>query len=704
MELYGISKEQIFLFNNGEDYESYNIFGAHPIKHDGKDGYRFLVYAPNAVKVFVVGDFNEWRKSEVGEMQKIDDTGCWICFIEGIKENDIYKYLITTKEYRDIYKADPYAFFAEVRPNTASKLYDIEGFKWTDKKFIEERNKDLHFYKPKNIYEMHFGSFMQHNTGIWRDKPDDVPIEDFFTYKEYADSLVNYIKEMGYTHIEVMPLNEHPYDGSWGYQATGYFAITSRYGTPKDFMYFVNECHKNNISVILDWVPGHFCMDEHGLRYFDGDRVYDGKEHKHWGTMTFNYCKKEVWSFLNSSAMFLLDKYHIDGIRFDGVSSMLYLNYGVENPAERVFNKYGDEGNLEAIAFIQNLNKLIGEKYKGVITIAEESTAWPNVTKPADIGGLGFHYKWDMGWMHDTLNYLKSDFPYREQNHNMFTFSMSYATAENYVMSLSHDEVVHGKASIINKMPGDYDEKFAQIKTLLVYQLTRTGAALNFMGNELPEFIEWRYYESLEWFLLDIDKHKKHHEFVKMMNHLYLKEKAFYEKDLLVWEGFDWIDAGNAKQHIFIYERSALDPKDRCIVILNFGKEEIENFKLGVNVPGKYEEIVNSNAVEWGGYGSYINDKVLESKYVYEGEEVSDKGSSKSTKLKSKSLKSKVNDIISSTNKENVKKSKGASTDKSAQDEEEKIVRDESKKVHGRENYIEVKIPKLSAVILKLKK
>ena len=613
MELYGISKDQIFLFNNGEDYESYNIFGAHLINDGDKKGVRFLVYAPNAVDVHIVGDFNSWQKNDDYEMKKIDDTGCWIAFVEGLKENDIYKYLITTKDGREIFKADPYAFYAEVRPHTASKIYNLDGFKWSDKKFLNEREKDEHFNKPKNIYELHMGSFIQHNTGIWREKLDDVPVEDFYTYRELADTLVKYVKEMGYTHIEVMPLNEHPFDGSWGYQDTGYFAITSRYGTPKDFMYFVNECHKNNISVILDWVPGHFCMDEHGLRYFDGDRVYDGKEHKHWGTMTFNYKKKEVLSFLNSSAIFLLDKYHIDGIRFDGVSSMLYLNYGVDNPAEKVFNKYGDEGNLEAIAFIQNLNEIIGQNFKGVITIAEESTAWPNVTKPKEMGGLGFHYKWDMGWMHDTLNYLRSDFPYREQNHNMLTFSMSYAEAENYVLSLSHDEVVHGKASIINKMPGDYDEKFAQLKVLLVYQITRTGAVLNFMGNEIPEFIEWRFYEGLEWFLLDVDKHKKHHEFVKMMNHLYLEEKSFYEKDLKVWEGFNWIDAGNAKQNIFIYERVALDPKDRTIVILNFGKEEIEKFRLGVNVAGTYKEIVNSNDIKWGGTGAFINEKVIKS-------------------------------------------------------------------------------------------
>ena len=660
MELYGISKDQIFLFNNGNDYESYNIFGAHFVEHDGKKGVRFLVYAPNAVKVFVVGDFNEWKKTEAHEMVKIDDTGCWILFVPGLKEFDLYKYLITTKEYRDIYKADPYAFFAEERPNTASKIYNLEGFKWTDKKFIEERNKDLHFYKPKNIYEMHFGSFKQHHTGIYREHPDDVPVEDFFTYRELAETLIPYVKEMGYTHIEVMPLYEHPYDGSWGYQDTGYFAITSRYGTPKDFMYFVNECHKNGIAVILDWVPGHFCMDEHGLRYFDGDRVYDGKEHKHWGTMTFNYSKKEVLSFLNSSAIFLLDKFHIDGIRFDGVSSMLYLNYGVENQAEKVFNKYGDEGNLEAISFIQNLNEIIGRNYKGVITMAEESTAWPNVTKPKEIGGLGFHYKWDMGWMHDTLNYLKSDFPYREQNHNMLTFSMSYAEAENYVLSLSHDEVVHGKCSIINKMPGDYDEKFAQIKVLLTYQMTRPGAKLNFMGNEIPEFIEWRYYEELEWFLLDVDKHKKHNEFVKTINKMYLKEKSWYEQDMNIWKGFQWIDASNAKQHIFIYERIGLDDDDRTIVILNFGKEEIENFKLGVNVPGEYKEVLNSNEFKFGGTGTCINDKVIESVPV------DDCGGCGC----------------------------GGQGECNCSD---------SKKVHGRDNYIEVKIPKLSAVILKLK-
>lgn len=684
MELFGVSKEQIYLFNNGLDYESYNIFGAHLIDHNGKSGVRFLVYAPNAVKVFVVGEFNNWKKTEECEMSKIDDTGCFIVFIEGLKQYDMYKYLITTKEYRDIYKADPYAFHAEVRPGTASKVYNIEEkFDWTDGKFIEERKKDEHFNKPKNIYEVHFGSFMQRGTDIWRDKPDDVPVADFLTYRELAEKLIPYVKEMGYTHIEIMPLNEHPYDGSWGYQDTGYFAITSRYGIPHDFMYFVNECHKNGIFVILDWVPGHFCMDEHGLRYFDGDRVYDGKEHKHWGTMTFNYGKKEVVSFLNSSLFFLLDKFHIDGVRFDGVSSMLYLNYGVDNPSEKVFNKYGDEGNLEAISFIQNLNKLVGEKYKGVITIAEESTAWPNVTKPADVGGLGFHYKWDMGWMHDTLNYLKSDFPYREGNHNMFTFSMSYAEAENYVLSLSHDEVVHGKASIINKMPGNYDEKFAQVKVLATYQLTRPGAKLNFMGYEIPEFIEWRYYESLEWFLLDNEKHKKHHDFVKAINNLYLKEKAFYEKDMKVWEGFDFIDANNSKQHIFIYERIALDPSDRCIVVLNFGKDEIESFKLGVNVPGEYEEIINSNDKRWGGTGTCINDSIIKSKNINDDIKELEKSVC--------DVEENIDNLSEDNDNVDASLQKGAKLKKIAP------------KVHGKDSYIEVKVPRLSALIFKLK-
>ena len=611
MEMYNVDQNRVYIFNKGLDYQAYNVFGAHKIKYDGKDGIRFLVYAPNAKSVSVVGNFNDWDKNK-NPMEKFGDTGCYITFIEGLKENELYKYFINGADGKEHYKADPFGFFAETRPNTASITYDIEGFKWTDEKYLKKRSETNHFDIPKNIYECHLGSFMQKKSGIERKSQDDVPIEDFLNYRELADKLIPYVKDMGYTHIELMPLMEFPYDGSWGYQATGYFAITSRYGEPKDFMYFVDKAHKNGIGIIMDWVPGHYCKDAHGLYMFDGGRVYDGKDHKHWGTTTFNYAKTEVRSFLNSSAVFYIDKYHIDGIRFDGVSSMLYLNYGVENESEKVFNKYGDEGNLDAIDFIQKLNEIIGEHYNGVMTIAEESTAWPNVTKPKEVdNGLGFHYKRDMGWMHDTLNYLKSDFPYREKNHDMFSFSMMYAGAENYVLALSHDEVVHGKCSIVNKMPGTYDEKIQQIKALYLYQMSRPGAILNFMGNEIPEFIEWRYYEGLEWFLLDIDKHKMYNNYIKDLNHLYLKEKSFYELDMKTWDGFDWIDANNRAQNIFIYERIGKNKEDRHIVILNFSKNDYEEFRIGANVEGKYKEVLNSNEAKYGGFDTCINNKTL---------------------------------------------------------------------------------------------
>ena len=611
----GISKQQLYLFNNGLDYESFNIFGAHLYMLNSVNGVRFLVYAPNAKSVSVVGDFNNWDINR-NIMQKDNETGVWYIFIEGLKQYELYKYAITTKNNEVIYKSDPYAFYSEMRPNTASKVYDIEGYKWTDKKYIEKRNNTNHFNMPKNIYEVHLGSFMQHNTNGQRDNILDIPKEAFMNYRELADKMVPYVKNMNYTHIEIMPLTEHPFDGSWGYQSTGYFSLTSRYGEPKDFMYFVDMCHQNNIGVIIDWVPGHFCKDAHGLYKFDGDYLYDGKEHKHWGTMTFNMKKKEVWSFLFSSAVYFIEKFHIDGIRFDGVSSMLYLNYGVENEAEKVFNKYGEEGDLDAIEFLQELNKLIGEKFKGVMTIAEESTAWPNVTKPKDIGGLCFHYKWDMGWMNDTLNYMKTDFPYRTKDHDRLTFSMMYANAENYVLPLSHDEVVHGKCSLINKMPGDYDEKFAGLKNLLVYQMTRPSAKLNFMGGEFAQFNEWKYFEGLDWNLLDYEKHRKHQDFIRELNRLYLEEKAFYELDFNIWDSFQWIDANNRNQNIYIYERKGSKESDRIIVILNFSKQSYEKFRLGSSLNGIYEEILNSNNEKWGGTNEFLNTKNIETEKI----------------------------------------------------------------------------------------
>lgn len=610
----GISEEQLYLFNNGLDYKSYNVFGAHLYNNNGIEGVRFLVYAPHAKKVSVVGDFNNWDHN--ANIMYKNELGFFYIFLENIKEGDIYKYAIETKNSEIILKSDPYAFYSEVRPNTASIVYDLSGYKWKDSNYIKNREKTNHFLKPKNIYEVHFGSFKQKNSGIERKDILDVPKEDFLNYRELANELIPYVKKMGYTHIEIMPLMEHPFDGSWGYQATGYFSITSRYGNPKDFMYFVDMCHKENIGVILDWVPGHFCKDSHGLYKFDGDYLYDGKEHKQWGTMNFNFSKKEVQSFLYSSAIFYIEMFHVDGIRVDGVSSMLYLNYGVDNENEKVFNKYGEEGDLDAIMFLQEFNRIVGENFSGVMTIAEESTAWANVTKPKEIGGLGFHYKWDMGWMNDTLNYMKTDFPYREKDHDRLTFSLMYADAENYVLPLSHDEVVHGKCSLLNKMPGDYDEKFKGLKNLMIYQMTRPQAKLNFMGNEIAEFNEWKYFESLDWVLLDYEKHKKHQDFIKELNHIYLKEKSLWEQDFNIWDGFQWIDADNRKQNIYIYERKGKEISDRTIIILNFSKVSYEKFRLGVSLEGEYKEILNSNDVKWGGDGDKINIRKIKTEKI----------------------------------------------------------------------------------------
>lgn len=612
---YSVSKDQLYLFNNGLDYKSYNIFGSHIYNNNGTFGVRFVVFAPHAKRVSVVGDFNNWDTTK-HYMEKDEDSGVFITFIEGLKQYDTYKYAIETEDNKILLKADPFAFHSEVRPHTASKVYDLEGFIWHDDEYMNKRNEQNHFYISKNIYEVHLGSFILKKKEYFNTNQFDISPDRFLNYKEIADKLVPYVKKMGYTHIEIMPIMEYPFDGSWGYQTTGYFSVTSRFGVPKDFMAFVDKCHSENIGVILDWVPGHFCKDEHGLYKFDGDFLYDGKEHRHWGTMTFNFAKKEVHSFLNSSACLFIDKFHIDGIRVDGVSSMLYLNYGVDNPKDRVFNKYGEEGDLDAIDYLQHFNKIIGENFKGVMTIAEESTAWPNVTKPSDIGGLGFHYKWDMGWMNDTLNYMKTDFPYREKDHDRLTFSMMYANAENYILPLSHDEVVYGKCSLINKMPGEYDDKFKGLKNLILYQMTRPGGKLNFMGNEIAQFDEWKYFDSIEWELLDIDKHKKHQNFIKELNNIYLNEKSFWEQDFNMWDGFQWIDANNRKQNIYIYERKGKNISDRTIIILNFGKQSFEKFRLGSSLRGIYKEILNTNDIKWSGTGDYINTENIETEEI----------------------------------------------------------------------------------------
>ncbi|MDO5564125.1 MAG: 1,4-alpha-glucan branching protein GlgB [Eubacteriales bacterium] len=615
METYGITKEKLYIFNNGEDFMSYNAFGAHPYSYDGKIGWRFLVYAPNALSVAIVSNSLGWDNGI--KMQSLYKSGCFISFIENLNEGEVYKYKIETANHEFLYKSDPYAFYSEVRPNTASILYDYTNFKWSDEKFLLKREKTNHQKIAKNIYEVHLGSWKQKFLKDRNLSNEETPLEAFYSYKEFAQTLIPYVKEMGYTHIELMPLHEYPFDGSWGYQPTGFFSITSRYGTPKDFMEFVNLAHKENISVILDWVPGHFCKDDHGLRLFDGSKVYEEKEHLHWGTLTFNYSKSEVRSFLLSNVFFFLKEFHIDGIRMDGVSSMLYLNYGVEDPSKKVFNKYGGEGNLSAIDFIKKTNDLIHKEFKGVITIAEESSSWPKVTS-FDDDGLHFDYKWDMGWMHDTLNYCKTDFPYRSKNHNMLTFSMVYAFSEHFIMPLSHDEVVHGKCSLIVKQPGEYLQKFAGLRLLLLYQITHSGGKLNFMGTEIAQFVEWRFYESIQWFLLDYPIHRMHLQFVKELNNLYKNEKALYEEDY-TWKGFQWIEANDNSQSVYIYERS--NGNSKVIIILNMKPIDYEIFTIGVEEFGEYEIIFNSDDSNYGG-NDYIknfyetNNPIIKSKKI----------------------------------------------------------------------------------------
>lgn len=603
----GISKDQLYLYNTGKDYYCYRFLGAHPCSFDGTEGVRFAVWAPEVKSVRVTGSFCNWDRDRYF-MHLLDETGIWACFIPEVKTGDLYKYVIETEEGEFHYKADPVAFGAEVRPGTASKVTQVFGYEWKDRKWMEEREETSHFEKPMNIYEVHAGSWKQHETE--REDEMEVPAEALYSYRELAAELIPYVKEMGYSHIELMPLMEHPFDGSWGYQITGFFAPTSRYGSPYDLMYFVDECHKNGISVIFDWVPGHFCMDEHGLGRFNGKKLYEEKCHKHWGTYTFNFARDEVRSFLLSNAVYWLELYHADGIRMDGVSSMLYLNYGVEDPSQKKKNKEGWEGDLEAISLIREINTAVGELFPGAYTIAEESTAWPLVTKPPKEGGLGFHYKWDMGWMNDTLRYCQTDFPFRPGNHSLLTFSMMYAFSENFVLPLSHDEVVHGKCSLIVRQPGDYWRQFAGLRILAMYQMTHPGAKLNFMGNEIGQFIEWRYYEGLDWGLLKYPAHSSHQLFIKELNNLYLKESALWEQSYS-WDGFKWIEADNNEECILVYERYGKEKDNSLLIVLNFDTDSHFDYRIGAARPGEYLEIFNSDKEKYGGSGMHYNPKAV---------------------------------------------------------------------------------------------
>jgi alpha-1,4-glucan:alpha-1,4-glucan 6-glycosyltransferase len=594
-----ISKYQLHLFNDGRNYYSYKALGAHIFKKGERSFARFAVWAPNAESVRVVGDFNNWDGSE-NSMNKYD--GVWQAVIENVPEGSIYKYEVHQKGGRIVLKTDPFGFMSEVRPNNASKVVDIENYEWKDKKWMDEgQNKNL-LKSPVSIYEAHLGS--------WERKEDG----SFLSYRELSEKLVDYVYSMGYTHIELLPVMEHPLDDSWGYQVTGYFAPTSRYGNPEDFMYFVDTCHKNGIGVILDWVPAHFPKDENGLGRFDGTALYEYGdprmgEHKEWGTYVFNYNRNEVISFLISSAMFWLEMYHIDGLRVDAVSSMLYLNYGRKD-GEWVSNKYGGKENIGAIDFLRKLNENIYKEFPNVLMAAEESTAWPMVSKPLYDGGLGFSNKWDMGWMHDTLDYLSIDPLFRKGSHNKLTFSMMYAFSENFILPLSHDEVVHGKKSLLDKMPGEYGEKFANLRLLYAYMMSHPGKKLIFMGGEFGQFIEWRFYSGLDWNLLSFDMHRKLQDYVKYLNHIYISEKGLWEKDT-GWDGFQWINPNDSDRSIISYIRHGEKEEDDVIVVCNFTPVVWEDYIIGVPEKGEYREILNSDDKKFGGLGNINENPVM---------------------------------------------------------------------------------------------
>ena len=577
----------VYLFHRGEHREVYNYMGAHLTKNS----VIFRVWAPHARSVAVVGDFNNWTGYD-HMMKKINNEGIWELEIPNLKKLEKYKYRVESTDGRVEMKADPYAFYSEMRPNTASIVYDIPKFKWADKRWLNKRTTGLN--KPINIYEVHLGSWKRGIHGEW------------LNYKDSAVMLAEYLKEMNYTHIEIMPINEYPLDASWGYQATGYYSVTSRYGTPEDFMFLVNLMHKNNIGVILDWVPGHFCKDAHGLYRFDGTPTYeylDSRigENKEWGTCNFDVTRNEVKSFLISNLTYWFKEFHIDGVRMDAVANMLYLSYGKDGEDD-LRNKYGGKENLGAVDFFKELNSVVHDDFPDVLVVAEDSTAWPNVTKHPIDGGLGFDSKWNMGWMNDTLKYFSIDPIFRYQHHGKLTFSFMYAFSENYVLPLSHDEVVHGKKSIIEKMPGYYEDKLAHTRSLYSYQMAHPGKKLNFMGNEFAHGLEWRFYESLEWHLLDQNNgNKEVQAYVKALNTLYLEDKSLWEDS---WDTFEWIEHENYTENMLAFLRKTKDFKEHLVVVFNFSGEDKKKYKIGVPENKVYNIILNSDDKKFGGNGT----------------------------------------------------------------------------------------------------
>ena len=599
-----ITKDDLYMMGEGRWYRSYEKLGSHPATTLGVEGYNFAVWAPDAKSVRVIGEFNDWSQEGI-YLEPTKTGGIWRGFIEGVQEGQLYKYLIETPNGDLLYKADPYAFSAECPPGTASRTADIEGYEWTDGAYLKKRAKRTMLKEPLNIFEVHLGSWKRHDDGLAGngDPDSDDHSGSYLSYDELSVELVDYVKQMGYSHIEVLPVMEHPFDGSWGYQVTGYYAPTSRYGTPKQLKHFIDACHEANIGVILDWVPGGFCRDEHGLVHFNGGKLYEKEEHPNWGTFKFDLGRPEVRTFLISNLLYWISEYHADGMRMDGVTSMLYLNFGIDDPRLKKFNEKGTEEDFVSIEFVRECNDTVGKYYPDVMMIAEESTAWPLVTYPPSDGGLGFHFKWDMGWMNDTLHYIQTDFPWRPGNHKLLTFSAMYQFNENFVLPLSHDEVVHGKCSLITRQPGDYWREFAGMRTLAFYQMTHCGGKLNFMGNEIAQFIEWRYYEGIQYFLAEqYESHANQQRFVATLNRFYNEHPALWQ-NAYTEEGFEWIDPDDAEQSVISFVRKGDDPKDDLVIVINFDVNPHEDFKLGLPREGYWVEAFNSDSSEFGGSG-----------------------------------------------------------------------------------------------------
>ncbi len=594
-----ISQDDQYLFAQGTHYDIYEKLGAHPSCEDGEEGMFFAVWAPNAKQVYVIGEFNDWNESAT-PMTKLGPGGIHSVFVKGVGTGVLYKYLIITQEGEKLYKADPFANSAELRPGTASRTTDLTKFRWTDTTWMKERDLKDYNKEPMAIYECHIGSWMRHP------RPDE---QGFYNYREFADRIVEYLTEMKYTHIELMGIAEHPFDGSWGYQVTGYYAPTSRYGTPDDFMYLINQLHKHHIGVILDWVPAHFATDAHGLGRFDGECIFEHPdprlgEHPDWGTKIFNYGKTEVKNFLIDNVLFWIRKFHVDGIRVDAVASMLYLDYG-KKEGQWVPNKYGDNKNLEAIEFFKHLNSVVRGTYPGFLTIAEESTAWPRVTGKIEDGGLDFSFKWNMGWMHDFCEYMKLDPYFRKDNHYAMTFAMTYNDSENYILPLSHDEVVHLKCSMVNKMPGYKTDKYANLRAGYAYMLGHSGKKLLFMGQDFGQEREWSEARELDWFLLQEDLNRGLHDYVKNLLELYNKYPCLYEIDNS-WDGFEWLNCDDKDRSTYSFFRKASNGKNNLMFIINMTPMKWENYKVGVPKKKKYKLLLNSDDVRFGGQGMEV--------------------------------------------------------------------------------------------------